>query len=152
MELIVWGSTLGRLAYSLLGIRRQLKEGRLSAGGIKPNSTPAPRIRGTLAFLGQYLGFLPPQLAFLVPIAYNGFRQPEWMVKYALPSPPDVFGIDGVVVGRAIGVLGHQVGVIIARTALGTLGDQYYILGVSAIFFHGLPDTDRRLGLSLGYR
>ena len=25
---------------------------------------------------------------------YNEFRQPEWMIEHALPSPPDVFGLE----------------------------------------------------------
>ena len=53
------------------------------------------------------------------------------MAENALPPPPDVFGVDGVIVGRAAGLLVHFVGTLLARTALRVLGDQFHVIGVS---------------------
>lgn len=132
MELIVWGSTVGSLALSTLNLRGQLKNGRSKAGNIKPGST-GPRIWTTLALLGQFFGFFLPQVVYWTTTAYNGFRQPEWMTEYTLPSPPDVFGVNGVVAGRAVGLLAVFAGRIFATTALKTLGDQYHAIGVGPL-------------------
>jgi len=74
------------------------------------------------------------------------------MTKYALPPPPDLFGVDGVVVGRAIGLLAHLAGTILSCTALRVLGDQYHGIGVSALFSPVLLSTDRQLTFALDYR
>jgi hypothetical protein len=101
---------------------------------------------------GQVCGLFLPKLIYWTATAHNKFRQPEWMTEYALPSPPDVFGVDGATVGRTVGLLAVLAGTILTRTALKALGDQYHAIGVSALFFRGLPDTDRRLTFFLGYR
>lgn len=151
MELIVWGLTVGWAASASIRIPSQFRNARSKAGNIKPGST-GPRFWTSLVLLGQLGGFLLPQFVYCTATAYNGFRQPEWMIEYALPSPPDVFGVDGVVAGRVVGLLVFHAGTVFARTALEVLGDQYSPIGVSALFFHGLSDTDRRPALSLGYR
>jgi hypothetical protein len=151
MELIVWGSTMGIAAWTSLRVRNQLKSARSKAGDIKPGST-GPRIWTGLVISGQFGGFFIPPLVYWVTTARNKFHQPEWMTEYALPSPPDVLGVDGVTFGRAVGLLVLFAGTMWTRTALKALGDQFNAIGVSALFFHGLPDTDRGLAFFLGYR
>jgi len=151
MELIVWGLTVGRSVSANLTIVRQIRSARSKAGNIKPGST-GPRIWTGLALAGQLGGFLLPQLVYWTTTAYNGFHQPEWMRKHALPSPPDVFGIDGVVAGRVVGLLASHAGMVLTRTAIIFLGDQYSPIGASTLFYQGLPDTDRQFGPSLCYR
>jgi hypothetical protein len=56
------------------------------------------------------------------------------MTEYALPSPPNVFGLDGVTVGRTVGLLASLAGTMLTHTALKSLGDQYHAIGVSALF------------------
>jgi len=133
VELVIWGSTMAINTASAFGVRRQLKSARSKVGDIKPGST-GPRIWTNLALLGQFSGFILPQLVYWIATAYNGFRQPAWMTEHALPSPPDIFGVDGVVVGRVAGLLAVIAGTHFARTALKTLGDQYHAIGVSVIF------------------
>ena len=132
MEVVVWGLTVGWAVSAGLSIRTQLRSARSRAGNIKPGST-GPRIWTSLALLGQLGAFFLPQLVYWTTTAYNGFRQPGWMREYALPSPPDVFGVDGVVAGRMAGLLASHAGTVFARTALGILGDQYSPIGVSAL-------------------
>jgi len=74
------------------------------------------------------------------------------MTEYALPSPPDVLGVDGVVVGRAVGFLADLAGTALSRTALKFLGDQYHGIGVSVLFSPTLLDTDWRCTFSPDYR
>jgi len=150
MELIVWGSTVGTIASSVFLTRSQLKSARLKAGDIKPGST-GPRIWTSLAKLGQ-LGLSLPPLVYWVTTAHNKFHQPEWMTEYALPSPPDVFGADGVIVGRAAGLLVLLAGTVLTRTAMRILGDQLQVIGVSPLPFRGLPDTERWLKFAPDYR
>ena len=142
MELIVWGSTLAIRAWGASGLRSQFKNARSTAGDIKPGST-GPRVWTSLAILGQFCGFFLPPVVYLTATACNKFRQPEWMAEHALPSPPDVFGFDGIAVGRAVGVLVHLAGMLLARAALKALGDQYHAIGVSALSPRELPHTDR---------
>ena len=148
MELIVWGSTLAIRAWGASGFRSQIKNARSTAGDIKPGST-GPRIWTTLALFGQFCGSLPPSLVYLIVTAYNGFRQPQWMAEYALPSPPDVFGVDGITVGRAAGILVHLAGTSLARAALKTLGDQYHAIGVSPYLLVDYRPTAYTLGLQI---
>lgn len=130
MELIVWGSSVVGGISTAFKLRSQFKSARLTAGDIKPGST-GPRIWTNLAISAQICGFMLPSLVYMAVIAHNKFRQPEWMTKYALPSPPDVFGVDGVAVGRVAGLLCWLAGAILSRAALKVLGDQYYAIGVS---------------------
>ena len=133
MELVVWGLTVGWSASTSVAIPRQFRSARSKAGNIKPGST-GPRIWTNIALLGQLGGFLLPQFVYWTTTAYNGFRQPEWMREYALPSPPGVLGIDGVVAGRVVGLLASYSGMVFVRTALEILGDQYSPIGVRALF------------------
>jgi hypothetical protein len=133
MELIVWGSTMGILASSVLKTRSQLKRARSRAGGPKPSST-GPRIWTGLALLGQFGGLTISPLVYWTATAYNKFHQPEWMTEYALPPLPDVFGVDGVTVGRAVGLLVLFAGTAFTRTALKALGDQFHAIRVSDLF------------------
>jgi len=149
MEFGAWGLTLGYFVYASIAASNQLKSAIPTAGNIKPGST-GPRFWTNLAIAGQYGGFLLPQFVYWTTTAYNGFRQPEWMRGYALPSPPDVFGIDGVVIGRVIGLLGTRAGWALGHTTIEFLGDQYATIGVSALFFRGLPDTYRGLSTDKG--
>ena len=130
MELIVWGSTVAIHASAAIGVRHQLKSARSKAGDVRPGST-GPRIWTSLAVLGQIGGLNLPLLVYWTTTAYNKFHQPKWMAENALPPPPDVFGVDGVIVGRAAGLLVHFVGTLLARTALRVLGDQFHVIGVS---------------------
>ena len=139
VELLIWGSTFAINTASAFGVRRQLKSAKSKVGDIKPGST-GPRIWTNLALLGQFSGFILPQLIYWIATAYNGFRQPEWMKEHALPSPPDFLGVNGVAVGRVVGLLAVLAGTHFARTALKTLGDQYHAIGVSAPLFHGLSE------------
>ena len=150
-ELFVWSSTVAIHAWGASGYRSQLKSARSTAGDIKSGST-GPRIWTSLALLGQFGGFVLPPLVYLTAIACNKFRQPEWTTGYALPSPPHVFGVNGVTVGRAVGLLAFLTGTILARTALRVLGDQYHAIGVSPPSSHGLPSVDRRFTFFLIYR
>ena len=144
MELAVWASTLVLHASGTFGVRRQLKNARLKVGDIKPGST-GPRFWTNLALFSQFCGLVLPPFVFWTTIGFNGFRQPEWMAEYALPAPPDVFGIDGGVVGRMAGLLVFLSGRNFASTALKTLGDQYHAIGVSPLVVSWLSDVDRRL-------
>lgn len=74
------------------------------------------------------------------------------MREHALPSPPNVLGVDGVLAGRVLGSLATHFGWVFARAAMEVLDDQYATIGVSAIYFRGLPDTYRRIAFSVGYR
>ena len=53
------------------------------------------------------------------------------MTEHALPPPSDVFGIDGVTVGRTVGLLGIFAGSALAGSAMHVLGDQLEVIGVS---------------------
>jgi len=141
MELGIWGLTVGCFVSASRAASIQLKSARPTAGDIKPGST-GPRIRSSIALAGQYGGFLIPQFIYWTTTAYNGFRQQEWMREYALPSPPDIFGVDGVVAGRMFGSLATYAGWAIASTAIKVLGDQYATIGVSPLYFRTLSDTD----------
>jgi hypothetical protein len=129
-ELFFWGSTVGIFAFSALQSRSQLARARSKAGNIKAGST-GPRIWTPLLISGQLGGMTIPSLVYWTTTAYNKFRQPEWLTKYALPPPPDVFGVDGVVVGRGVGLLALLTGIIFTRKAAETLGDQFNPIGVS---------------------
>ena len=133
MELGAWGFTLGCFVSASLAARNQLISARRTAGNIKPGSTGPPTWTN-LAVAGQYGGFLLPQFVYWTTTAYNGFRQPGWMREYALPSPPDIFGLDGVVAGRVLGSLATYVGWTLGRITIEVLGDQYATIGVSAPF------------------
>lgn len=130
MELIVWGSTAGIFASSILPVRSQLARARSTAGDIKAGST-GPRLWTNLSILGQFGGMSLPTLVYLTATAYNKFHQPEWLAEYALPQPSDVFGVDGVVVGKAVGLLVLIAGTIFTRSAIKALGDQFHAIGVS---------------------
>ena len=134
MELFVWCSTLGIFASSASRFRSQYHSARSKAGDTKPGST-GPRIWTTAVILGQSLVYFLPPLVYLTGTAGNKFHQPEWMTKYALPSAPDLLGVDGITVGRAVGLLVVLAGTVLAQTALKVLGDQYNAIGVSAYFF-----------------
>ena len=151
MELIVWGSTVAIHSWGACGYRKQLKRARSTAGKIKPGST-GPRFWTGLALLGQFTGFILPSFAYLASTAHNKFRQPEWMARYVLPSPPDVFGLDGVMVGRVVGLLAYLAGTIFARTSLKILGDQYHAIGVSVLSSCGLLYSCRWLTFFLDHR
>ena len=153
MELIVWGSTVAIQAWGGFEFHSQFKSARGTAGDIKPGST-GPRIWTRLAMLGQICGFTLPQFVYLAATACNKFHQPEWLTEYALPSPPDVFGFDGVMVGRAAGLLGILAGTLLARAALKALGDQYHAIGVSVPSESRRVTTPYRLAthVFLGYR
>lgn len=136
MELVIWVWTVSGVVPSVFGLRRQLKNAKSRAGSIKPGST-GPRIWTGLLLLSQFCGFFLPQLVYWTATGYNGFRQPEWMTEHALPSPPYVLGVDGMVVGRAVGLMAMLAGKALAGTAMKALGDQYSPIGVSALFFRG---------------
>ena len=142
IELVPWGMTLGCWFTSVIINSQTILHS--TGGEVKPSSVH-PRFWLYLALGTQYTGFLVPQLMYWTTTAGNGFHQPEWWRKYALPSPPDVFGFDGELVGRAVGSLGVAVGWAIFCTVIIALGDQYATFGVSTLFSRGLPDTDRRL-------
>ena len=151
MELIVWGSTVGIVASSVLRARSQLKGARSKAGATKSGSTGPPLWTG-LAILGQFSGFSLPPLVYWTTTAYNKFQQPEWMTEYALPPPPDVFGVDGVIVGRTAGLLAFLAGMILTRAALKALGDQFQAIGVSSPIFVHITDVNQRLTFVPGDR
>ena len=132
MELIVWSSTVGIIASSAFRFRSQYKIARSKAGDTKPGST-GPRIWTTAVILAQLAVFMLPPVTYLAGTAGNKFHQPAWLTKYALPSPPDVFGIDGVMAGRAVGLLAVLAGTALMRTALKALGEQYNAIGVGAL-------------------
>ena len=138
MELIVWGSSVVTGISTTFKLRSQFKSARLTAGDIKPGST-GPRIWTNLAISAQMCGFMLPSLVYMAVIAHNKFRQPEWMTEYALPPPPDIFGVDGVTVGRAVGLLARFAGANFSHTALKALGDQYHAIGVSALPSSWIP-------------
>ena len=117
----------------------------------KPGST-GPRILTSVAVLGRFCGPALPPLDYLTATAYDEFHQPKWMAAYALPSPSDVFGVDDILVGRVVGLLAGLAGSILMSIALKFLGDQFHAIGVSAIFFCGLSDTDRQSAFFLGHR
>ena len=144
MELIVWGSTVGIITASVFRVHCQVK--RSKAGKIKPGST-GPRLKTSLAILGQLGGFSVPLLVYWTTTAYNKFQQPEWMTEYALPSPPDFFGVDGITAGRTAGLLMFFAGAILARAAVKALGDQFYVIGVSDPIFTWITDATQRLTL-----
>ena len=151
MELIVWGSTMAIFATSACGACSQLKRARSKAGGIKLRST-GPRLWTSLAFFGQSAGLYLLPLVYWTATASNKFHQPKWMTEYALPSLPDILGVDGVTIGRTVGLLGALVGAILSRTALKALGDQCSTARVSASPFHGLSGVNRWLTTFPGYR
>ena len=130
IDLIVWALTVGYCVPGALLVRKQDEEGRSKIGRIKENPAISS-IRLTLAIFVQLGAMVGPALVYWTVIPWNGFHQPEWMTKYALPSPPDVFGIDGVVVGRAVGLLSFFASRSITLTAFKNLGDQYHPIGVS---------------------
>jgi len=144
MELIVWGSTVGIFTSLVFRAHSQVKRARSRAGGIKPGST-GPRIWTSLALLGQFGGITVPPLIYWTTTAYNGFKQPEWMTEYALPSPPDVFGADGVMVGRTAGLLAFFAGEMLIHSAVKALGDQFHAIGVSGPIFVWITNAILRL-------
>jgi len=134
MELFIWVWTAGGMVPSAIGLRKQLSNAKSKAGNIKPGST-GPPVWTRLLLFAQFCGFLLPQLVYWAATACNGFRQPKWMIEHALPSPPAVLGIDGVVVGRAVGLLAVSAWRMFAGNAMKALGDQYYPIGVSRLLF-----------------
>jgi hypothetical protein len=140
MELIVWGSTAGFFVISLSQLLAQLS--RSNAGKTKPGST-GPRVLTTLSMAGQLSGTTFPLLVYWTATAYNKFHRPEWLVKHALPSPPDVFGVDGVAVGRGVGLFVLFTGMILADTAVKALGEQFLGIGVNPLP-PVLPETNLR--------
>ena len=132
IDLMIWALTLGSFAPGVLQVRKQNQTAKSKTGPIK-ESTTYSSIRLVFTMFGQIGAMVGPAFVYWTAIPWNGFRQPGWMMKYALPSPPDVFGIDGVVVGRAVGLLGFFASRFITRTAFKTLGDQYHPIGVSTL-------------------
>jgi len=151
IELIVWGSTVAILASSACRTHCQLKTARSKAGNAKQGST-GPRLWTSLAILGQFSGLTLPPLIYWTTTAYNKFQQPEWMTEYALPSPPDVLGFDGVIVGRVVGLLAFFAGTALTRAALKILGDQFQVIGVSPLSLHGPRMPTGRLTFALSDR
>lgn len=129
MELLVWGSTAGFFAFSGLQTRNQHAKARSKAGNVKAGSTGPGWT--PLIIMGQISGLGLPPLIYWTVTAYNKFRQPEWLMEYALPSPPDVFGVDGVLVGRGVGLLALLAGMFLSHIAVKTMGDQFQGIGVS---------------------
>ena len=130
VELIVWVLTVWIFTSSAFRIRSQLKNSRSTAGRIKPGST-GPRFWTKLTHLGEFVGHFVPLLIYWTTTACNKFRQSGWMAQYALPLPPDVFGVDGVMVGRMVGLLVYFAGGSFGSNAMECLGDQYSPIGVS---------------------
>jgi len=130
VELIVWVVTVGTFTSSAFRTRSQLKHSRSTAGHIKPGST-GPRFWTKLTHLGQFVGHFVPPLIYWTTTASNKFRQSGWMAEYTLPLPPDVFGVDGVMVGRMVGLLVYFAVGNFGRIAMKCLGDQYSPIGVS---------------------
>ena len=145
MDLIVWGSTVGIYAFTAVQYYNQVEMGRSRAGDVRAGST-GPRFWTTLSVYGQYYGMIVPQLLYWTTTAYNKFRQPEWLTEYALPKPPDVFGVDGVAVGRGVGLLLVFTGVHLMRKAIKVLGDQLNVIGVS-YYSSVSPETGLRPSL-----
>ena len=137
IELIVWCSTFVTSVPSVFAARGLLARGKSNAGDVKAGST-GPPIWATLAMSGQVIGLSLPGFVYWTTVAYNKFRQPEWMIRYALPSPSDVFGLDGVVVGRLTGLLALLLSYTISHRALKALGNQFHGIGVSPPSF-GAP-------------
>jgi len=151
VELIVWVVTVGTFTSSSSQFRGQFKNSRSTAGRIKPGTT-GPRFWTKLALLGQFVGFFVPLLVYWTTTAYNGFQRSGLMKEYALPSPPDVFGVDGVMIGRITGSLMHFAGGNFGRIALKCLGDQYSPIGVSDHIFAWITDVNQRLAFVPGDR
>jgi len=144
VELIVWVLTVGSFASSGSRTRNQFKKAKSTAGETRPGST-GPRFWTKLAESGQAVGLFVPPLIYWTTTAYNKFQQPGWMTEYALPSLPDVFGVDGVIVGRVAGLLMYFAGGKLARVALEVLGDQYSPIGASVPIITWNADANRRL-------
>jgi len=144
MELLPWSMTAGFWVVTTYACYPKVARPSPTAGGIKPGSM-GPFFWLALTVLLQYLGFFFPQLIYWTTTAFNGFHQPNWMKAYALPPPPDVFGVNGEVVGRVVALFGVRIGWAILRGAIEHLGDQYAAAGASVLLFCGLSDTDRRL-------
>jgi len=144
MELLVWGSTVGILTSLIFRSHSKVKGARSKAGSIKPGST-GPPFWTNLAVLGQLSAVNVPPLIYWTTTAYNGFKQPEWMTEHALPSLPDVFGADGVVVGRTAGLLAFFAGGALVHSALKVLGDQFHVIGVGDPIFAWITDANSRL-------
>jgi len=129
MELIVWGSTAGILARTVFRVSRQVKRARRKAGAIRPSST-GPRFWTRLLILGHVgTSYLPP-LIYCTTTIYHKFQQPEWMAEYTLPPPADMCGVDGVTVGRTVGLLGFLAATVLTDSAMDVLGDQFQSIGV----------------------
>ena len=63
------------------------------------------------------------------------------MAEHALPPPSDIFGVDGVTVGRTVGLLGFCAGSALAGSAMNVLGDQLEVIGVSSRISTGITGT-----------
>lgn len=144
VELVVWCSTVGSFVSSGFRTYGQFKKAKLTAGETKPGST-GPRIWTRLALWGQFVGFFGPPLVYWTTTVYNKFQQSGWVAEYALPSPPDVFGVDGLMVGKMAGLLMYFAGGAFGRAAMKILGDQYSPIGVSDIILVLNTDANRRL-------
>ena len=129
MELIVWGSTLAFFIVSSTKLRGQYDRSLNANRKItKPGST-GPPVLAPLSIVGQVFGTSLPLFVYWTTTAYNGLRQPEWLAKHALPPPPEVFGFDGVVVGRMVGLFGLLAGMILGVRSVKAMGDQYLGFG-----------------------
>ena len=95
--------------------------------------------------LGQFVGFFVPPFIYWTTTAYNGFQRSGLMKEYSLPSPPDVFGVDGVMISRVIGLLMYFAGGNFGCIALKCLGDQYSPIGVSGPILAWITDANQRL-------
>ena len=128
MELVVWGSTLGLFMFTLSKGRGRFHRAFYDRRA-KPGST-GPPIQFALSMAAQNLGIVLPLLLYWVAAPYNKFHQPEWLADHPLPPPPDVFGVDGVVIGRMAGLLGLLTGMMVVVKTLRAMGDQYIVFGV----------------------
>lgn len=129
MDLLIWSSTLGTFVYTVINARNTLKRADHTLGDTGTS------LVGPLATLGQFGGLSFPGFVYWAATALNRFRQPEWMMEYALPSPPDVLGIDGMVFWRAIGLLVLLAGVSLTHSALIVAADELRLSGVSTPSF-----------------
>ena len=125
---------MGIFAFSAFRFRSQFKIARSEAGDTKPGSTGPHTNLDPSRTIGTIFYVCSPAVRLLGGYCKQQISPAGVDDKICSPAPPNVFGIDRVTAGRAVGLLAVLAGVVLTQTALKTLGDQYNSIGVSSPF------------------
>ncbi|KAG8769817.1 hypothetical protein FRC12_004719 [Ceratobasidium sp. 428] len=86
-----------------------------------------PGQQGVLITVAHTIGLLGPAGVFLTSLPWNGFKTPDWLLRFALPPPasPEVYY--GLKTAGVIGTLGIAMGI---ASTVRNLGPHWHYIGV----------------------